>query len=77
MIFAGIVARIPTGLVQGVKLIAAGRVNILAVILLLIIGLAITVATVAVELGQRKIPVQYQSVLWAAEHMEDRVPIFL
>ncbi len=59
LIFAGIVARIPTGLVQGVKLIAAGGVNILAVILLLIIGLAITVATVAVELGQRKIPVQY------------------
>lgn len=59
LIFAGIVAGIPSGLVNGVALIAGGGVNILAVILLLLIGLAIIVATVAIELGQRKIPVQY------------------
>lgn len=57
IIFAGIVARVPSGLVSLVQYVMAG--NYLRVILFIIIALLVIAAVVAMNEGQRRIPVQY------------------
>lgn len=59
IIFAGIVAGIPNAAVSTIRLIQAGELSILFVIILIAIMVAVTGAVVYMERGQRKIPVQY------------------
>ncbi|MBM7853846.1 preprotein translocase subunit SecY [Desulfohalotomaculum tongense] len=59
IIFAGIVSRIPSALVNLYKLLAAGTINILSILLLVVIALAVIAGIVFVQQGQRRIPVQY------------------
>lgn len=59
LIFAGIVARIPAAIERNLRLIIAGEVNILQVLLFLVVGLAVIVGVVAIQESQRRIPVQY------------------
>lgn len=59
IIFAGIVARIPSGLHGIGELFAAGTIGIFNIISFVIIALVVIAALVAVNEGQRRIPVQY------------------
>ncbi len=59
LIFAGIVSRLPSGIINTFALAKQGEINILAIIVFLAITLAIIVGVVAIQEGTRKIPVQY------------------
>ncbi len=59
LIFAGIVSRVPQGAVQLGEYLNAGTINILSLALLVIIGGLVIAGVVAVQEGQRRIPVQY------------------
>ncbi len=59
IIFAGIVARLPSQLVMTGKLVAAGEVSIFALLALIIISILAIAGVIMVELGERRIPVQY------------------
>ncbi|AEG58615.1 preprotein translocase subunit SecY [Desulforamulus ruminis] len=59
LIFAGIVSRIPSALVSIGEYLEAGTINILSILLLIVIGTLVIAAVVAVQEGQRRIPVQY------------------
>lgn len=59
IIFAGIVASIPGALYRIATSVQAGTVNIFSVIVLVLIALIVIAAVVAVNEGQRRIPVQY------------------
>lgn len=59
IIFAGIVASIPGGLYRIAEALKANTINIFSVILLVIIAAVVIAAVVAVNEGQRRIPVQY------------------
>lgn len=59
IIFAGIVSQIPSALVNLVELFAAGTINLLSVVLLIVIGGVVIAGIVMVQQGQRRIPVQY------------------
>jgi len=59
LIFAGIVSRVPQGAVQLGEYLNAGTINILSLALLVVIGAVVIAGVVAVQEGQRRIPVQY------------------
>lgn len=59
IIFAGIVSAIPGGLYNIYNALKAGTINFFSVILLVIIAAVVIAAVVAVNEGQRRIPVQY------------------
>ena len=59
LIFAGIVSRVPSGIVSIVQYLKTGTINIFSILGLIIIGGAVIGAIVAVQEGQRRIPVQY------------------
>ncbi|MBT9167024.1 MAG: Protein translocase subunit SecY [Syntrophomonadaceae bacterium] len=59
IIFAGIVASFGPGLLQTFELLRVGMMNIFTVIATAVIILALIVGIVALEEGQRRIPVQY------------------
>ncbi len=59
IIFAGIVARLPSGLGVIWEYLRAGSINILNVALLVVIALGVILAVVWMQEGERKIPVQY------------------
>jgi preprotein translocase subunit SecY len=59
IIFAGIVSRLPDGLNVIYQYVKAGTVSIFNVALFLIIAVAMIVFVIAIQQGQRKIPVQY------------------
>ncbi|WPD19024.1 preprotein translocase subunit SecY [Thermaerobacter composti] len=59
LIFAGIVSRLPHGLVTLTEMWRAGSVTLFQILLLVVLGLAVIVAVVWVTEGQRRIPVQY------------------
>jgi len=59
IIFAGIVSSLPAGLASIYAYVTAGTTNILVVILFAIIALVVIVGIVAIQEGQRRIPVQY------------------
>ncbi len=59
LIFAGIVARMPAGINNVIRMIRVEELSLFAALFLLGIMLAITAGVVFVEQGQRKIPVQY------------------
>jgi preprotein translocase subunit SecY len=59
IIFAGIVSRLPDGLSVIYQYLKAGTINYFNVVLFLIIATAMIVFVIAIQQGQRKIPVQY------------------
>jgi len=59
IIFAGIVSRVPSGIVSVYQYLSAGTTNIFVIIIFAIVGLAAIAGIVAVNEGQRRIPVQY------------------
>lgn len=59
LIFAGIVASVPGALYRIYQGLIAGTINVFSVILLLVIAALVITAIVAVNEGQRRIPVQY------------------
>ena len=59
IIFAGIVSRLPSGLVQVVSYLKVGAIGIFNVILLALAALGIVVAVIYVQEGERRISVQY------------------
>ncbi|MTI80756.1 MAG: preprotein translocase subunit SecY [Firmicutes bacterium] len=59
IIFAGIVSRIPSALVNLYTLLTAGTINVLSIVLLVVIALVVIAGIVVVQQGQRRIPVQY------------------
>lgn len=59
IIFIGIVSRLPLSLYRIVNSVAVGAVNILEIIIFTAVALIIIAAVIAIQQGQRKIPVQY------------------
>lgn len=59
LIFAGIVARLPSAMWELIKLVQNGDINIVFVVLALIMFAAIIALVVYEQQGQRKIPVHY------------------
>jgi len=59
IIFAGIIARIPSQLVQTSKLFQVGEIGILPLVFLVLVFIAIIGGVIAIQKGQRRIPVQY------------------
>ncbi len=59
IIFAGIVARMPTAIGNTFRLVSTGAMSIFPVIILVIVMVAVVGGIVFVEQGQRRIPVQY------------------
>jgi preprotein translocase subunit SecY len=59
IIFAGIVAQLPSAIVNTFRLMESGELNLLLMIFLLAGMLAVVAAIVFMEAGHRKIPIQY------------------
>jgi len=59
IIFAGIVARLPTAISNSVRLIRTGEMGIIITLFLIALMVAVVGAIIYVERGQRRIPVQY------------------
>ncbi len=59
IIFAGIIARIPSDLVQTGKLLQVGEIGILPIIILIGVSIVVIGGVIAIQKGQRRIPVQY------------------
>lgn len=59
IIFVGIVSRLPGGIAKMTNLFLEGAVNIFEIIAFLVVALLIIAGVIAIQQGQRKIPVQY------------------
>jgi preprotein translocase subunit SecY len=59
IIFAGIVARMPTAMSNTFRLVSTGAMSIFPIIILLVLMVAVIAVIIFVEQGQRRIPVQY------------------
>jgi len=59
IIFAGIVASMPTAIIQTIQSIQAGDLNVIFIVFLIIAMIAIVGLIIYMERGQRRIPVQY------------------
>ncbi len=59
IIFAGIVARMPSAITRTVSLIKVGEMNSIVFILFILVIVAVVAGIVTVEEAQRRIPVQY------------------
>jgi len=59
IIFVGIIARMPSQIIQTVRLMQIGEINIIAFISLIIIAIIVVGGVIAIQKGQRRIPVQY------------------
>ncbi|MGE5578026.1 MAG: preprotein translocase subunit SecY, partial [Syntrophothermus sp.] len=59
IIFAGIVARLPSSALTTFQAIGAGGINPFAVVIFLILAVFVIAAVVLIQEGQRRIPVQY------------------
>jgi preprotein translocase subunit SecY len=59
IIFAGIVSRVPAGVVSIYEYLKAGTASIFVVLLFVIIALVVMAGIIAIQEGQRRIPVQY------------------
>ena len=59
IIFAGIVAQIPSALAQTFEMYKIGQLSLFFLTVLLIVMVAVVTAIVFLETGRRKIPVQY------------------
>jgi preprotein translocase subunit SecY len=59
IIFVGIIARIPSDLAQTFKLLQVGEISIISLLGLIIISIIVIGGVIAIQQGQRRIPVQY------------------
>jgi preprotein translocase subunit SecY len=59
IIFAGIVARMPTAIGNTFRLVSTGAMSVFPIIILLVLMVAVIAVIIFVEQGQRRIPVQY------------------
>jgi len=59
IIFAGIVARFPSGLVRTVTLVRTGEMNLFSGLFLLVLMIAVVAVIIYFERAHRRIPVQY------------------
>ncbi|GFO70615.1 protein translocase subunit SecY [Geomonas limicola] len=59
IIFAGIVARIPTAIGNSFRLIKTGEMNLLALVFVAAVMFLVIAAVVFIERGQRRIPIHY------------------
>jgi preprotein translocase subunit SecY len=59
IIFAGIVARMPTAISNTFRLVSTGAMSVFPVIVLIVLMVAVIAVIIFVEQGQRRIPVQY------------------
>ncbi|WP_427340477.1 preprotein translocase subunit SecY [Caloranaerobacter sp. DY30410] len=59
IIFTGIISRVPGGLAKIINLLKIGETNIIEILVFLILSVLIIAGVVAIQEGQRKIPVQY------------------
>ena len=59
IIFGGIIARIPSQIVQTFKLLQVGEIGIIPLVSLLLISVVVIGGVIAIQKGQRRIPVQY------------------
>ncbi|MCE5244405.1 MAG: preprotein translocase subunit SecY [Desulfobacteraceae bacterium] len=59
IIFAGIVAGIPSALVNTYRLASSGEMNIFVILLIALLMVAVVACIIFMERGQRRIPVQY------------------
>lgn len=59
IIFGGIIARIPSQLVQTGKLLQVGEIGILPLLALVVVFIFVIGGVIAIQKGQRRIPVQY------------------
>ncbi len=59
IIFAGIVARLPSAVVQTIDLYRVGELSLLFLIILALVMVGVVTAIVFLESGRRKVPVQY------------------
>jgi preprotein translocase subunit SecY len=59
IIFAGIVARLPSALTTTIQFIREGELGILIALFILVLSVIVVGAIIFVERGQRRIPVQY------------------
>lgn len=59
IIFAGIVARIPTAVINSVRLIQSGQLSLLLLIFVMAVMFFVIAAVVFIERGQRRIPIHY------------------
>lgn len=58
-IFAGIISRLPNGIISTIMRIRTGDVNVLNVIIFVAVAIAVIVGVIYIQEGKRKIPVQY------------------
>jgi preprotein translocase subunit SecY len=59
IIFAGIVARMPQGIGNSVRLLSTGEMGIFLIVILLALMILVVAFIIYMEQGQRRIPVQY------------------
>ncbi len=59
IIFAGVISRLPEGIMMIFEYLQAGTISIFNAVLFIVIALAMIVFVVALTQGQRRIPVQY------------------
>jgi len=59
IIFAGIVARFPTAIINTIRQMRIGEIQLITLIVVLLIMLSVTAAIVFMEVSQRRIPIQY------------------
>ena len=59
IIFAGIVARMPSAILNTFRLVSTGEMNIFAIVVLMAMMILVIGFIIFVEQGQRRIPVQY------------------
>ncbi|MBF0457705.1 MAG: preprotein translocase subunit SecY [Nitrospirae bacterium] len=59
IIFAGIVARLPNAVVSTGRLVKAGELSIILMVIVFILMIGVIAGIIYMERGQRKIPVQY------------------
>lgn len=59
IIFAGIIARLPTGIANTFRLMSAGEMSLFLLLIILAVMVGILAFIVYMERGQRRIPIQY------------------
>lgn len=59
LIFAGIVARLPEAVISTIHLVSSGQMNFVTLVMALAVMVAVLAGAVLLELGQRRLPVQY------------------
>lgn len=59
LIFAGIIARVPSAIRSNWAKLTAGELSVVSVILFVIFALVVIIGIIAIQQGQRRIPVQY------------------